>query len=89
MWDENDLGRRKLLRSLGWAFMNDQHATNTDLPANRPMMTLNEVADYLRIHKITIYSAIKAGGNLGQLKIGRVWRFSRESIVRFADGEEA
>ena len=54
--------------------MNDQHASNTDLRGNRSMMTVNEVADYLRVHKITIYRAIKAGDDLGQLKIGRVWR---------------
>jgi excisionase family DNA binding protein len=67
--------------------MNDQPATRPDLRANRPMMTLTEVAEYLRVHKITIYRALKAGDNLGQLKIGRVWRFSREDVVRFADGE--
>jgi excisionase family DNA binding protein len=69
--------------------MNEQPPDSTDPRANRPMMTLNEVADYLRVHRITIYRAIRAGDDLGQLKIGRVWRFSRESIVRFADGEEA
>jgi excisionase family DNA binding protein len=53
------------------------------------MMTLTEVAEYLRVHRITIYRAIRAGDNLGQLKIGRVWRFSRESIVRLTDGAEA
>ena len=69
--------------------MNEHTATSTDVRANHSMMTLAEVAEYLRVHKITIYRAIKAGDDLGQLKIGRVWRFKRESIVRFADGEEA
>ena len=69
--------------------MNEQPATTTDVGSGRRMMTLAEVAEYLRVHKITIYRAIKAGDDLGQLKIGRVWRFKRESIVRFADNEEA
>ena len=51
------------------------------------MMTVDEVAEYLRVHKITIYRSIKAGDDLGQLKVGRVWRFSRERVVRFAGGE--
>jgi excisionase family DNA binding protein len=50
------------------------------------MMTLIEVAEYLKVHKITIYRTIKAGGKLGQLKIGRVWRFRRQDIIQFADG---
>ena len=69
--------------------MNEQPATTTDVGSGRRMMTLAEVAEYLRVHKITIYRAIKAGDDLGQLRIGRVWRFNRESIVRFAAGEGA
>jgi excisionase family DNA binding protein len=65
--------------------MNERSATST---ASR-MMTVDEVAEYLRVHKITIYRSIKAGDDLGQLKVGRVWRFSRESVVRFAGGEGA
>ena len=69
--------------------MNEHPAIGTDVRADRRMMTLAEVAEYLRVRKITIYRAIKAGDDLGQLRVGRVWRFSRESIVRFVDGEEA
>jgi excisionase family DNA binding protein len=65
--------------------MNEQPATGME----RRMMTLDEVAEYLRVHKITIYRAIKAGEDLGQMRVGRVWRFSRESVVRFAGGEGA
>ena len=50
-----------------------------------PTMTLTEVAKYLNVHQITIYRAIKAGATLGQFKIGRVWRFSREGLERFAN----
>jgi excisionase family DNA binding protein len=65
--------------------MNEQPATSMD----HRMMTLDEVAEYLRVHKITIYRAIKAGDDLGQLRVGRVWRFSHERVVQFAGGEEA
>ena len=64
--------------------MNDQGLA--DLRSDGPIMTLTEVAEFLRVHKITIYRAVKAGDKLGQMKIGRVWRFNREDVMRFADG---
>ncbi len=52
-----------------------------------PTMTLTEVATYLNVHQMTIYRAIKAGAKLGQFRIGRVWRFSREDLERFTTAE--
>lgn len=49
-------------------------------------MTVTEVAEYLNVDRITIY---KADAEFGQFKVGRVWRFSREAIVRFANRETA
>jgi excisionase family DNA binding protein len=49
------------------------------------MMTLTEVAEYSNVHKITIYRQIKAEVQLGQFKVGRILRFSREHIERFAN----
>jgi excisionase family DNA binding protein len=66
--------------------MNDQHAGLAGLRGEAALMTSTEVAEYLKVHKVTIYRAIKAGGKLGQLKIGRVWRFRREDVVQIADG---
>jgi len=66
--------------------MNDQHAGLAGLPGEGPMMTLIEVAEYLKVHKITMYRTIKAGGKLSQLKIDRIWRFRRQGVVQFADG---
>lgn len=65
--------------------MNEPHAGLVDLQRASPIMTVTEVADYLRVHRITIYRAVKAGDKLGQMKIGRVWRFNREDVVRFAE----
>ncbi len=67
--------------------MNDQGAESSDLMEDASMMTLIEVAKYLSVHKITIYRLLKADVQLGQFKVGRVWRFGREDIVRFANGE--
>jgi excisionase family DNA binding protein len=66
--------------------MNDQRVGLADLRKDRPIMTVIEVAEFLRVHRITIYRAVKAGDKLGQMKIGRVLRFNREDVVRFADG---
>ena len=68
------------------SLMNDQRASRSDLRADDPTMTLTEVAEYLNVHKITIYRHLKADAEFGQFKVGRVWRFSREAIVRFASG---
>ena len=87
--DENDLGRTEAAAIYDEPLGMSNPVNSADVRADRHMMTLPEVAEYLRVHKVTIYRAIKAGHDLGQLRIGRVWRFDRESIARFAHGEEA
>ncbi len=52
-----------------------------------PKLTLTEVANYPNVHRITIYRAIKAGAKLGQFRIGRVWRFSREELEQYPNSE--
>jgi excisionase family DNA binding protein len=47
------------------------------------MMTVGEVAEFLNIHRITVYRMIKGGKELGQFKVGRVWRFKRRDILKF------
>ena len=49
------------------------------------IMSLKEVAELLNVHRITVYRLIRQGFNLGQFKIGRVWRFSMEGFQRFID----
>ena len=44
-----------------------------------PMMTVKELADYLRVHPTTIYRLLRAG-ELPAMRIGADWRFNRESI---------
>ncbi len=43
------------------------------------ILTLNEVADYLRLSNSTIYRLIK-DGELPAKKIGGTWRFSKVAI---------
>lgn len=43
------------------------------------LMTLEEIADYLRVTEKTIYRLLKQG-NIPAMRVGRVWRFDREKI---------
>jgi excisionase family DNA binding protein len=44
-----------------------------------PLMTLQEVAAYLRVHTSTVYRLLKEG-KLPAFKFGSDWRFNRENI---------
>ena len=46
------------------------------------VMTLTEVARYLRINRSTVYRMAR-DGTLPAWKLGNVWRFKKESIERW------
>ena len=43
------------------------------------IMTTKELAEYLRLHQITICKLSKEG-KIPSIRIGRVWRFDKEVI---------
>lgn len=43
------------------------------------LMNIDEVADYLRLQKQTIYNWLSQG-KISGLKVGGVWRFDRKDI---------
>lgn len=45
-------------------------------------MTLSEVAEYLRVHRSTIYRLLKRA-QIPAFKMGSDWRFNLESIDRW------
>ena len=47
-----------------------------------PVMTVRELADYLRVHPSTIYRLLKQK-RIPAFKFGREWRFNRETIDRW------
>jgi excisionase family DNA binding protein len=50
--------------------------------AGRPgptIMTVKEVAEYLRVHESSIYRLSKAG-KIPAYKVGRSWRFKKDKI---------
>jgi excisionase family DNA binding protein len=51
------------------------------------ILKLGNVAEYLRVHPSTIYRLLKKK-RLPAFKLGREWRFNRESIDRWRDDAE-
>jgi excisionase family DNA binding protein len=51
-------------------------------PDNSRIMTVRELADYLRVPPITIYRQLKCG-QLPAFRVGSDWRFNVEAIDRW------
>jgi excisionase family DNA binding protein len=51
------------------------------------IMTANEVAELLRVHKSTIYRLLKAG-KLPSFRMGTDYRFSRQAIDEWRKAQE-
>ena len=49
------------------------------MPSSTKVLTVNELAEYLRVHRSTIYRLLKKG-QLPGFKIGSDWRFNCEVI---------
>lgn len=46
---------------------------------NKKLMTVEEVAEYLRVKPTTVYQWAK-NGKIPAVKMGRLWRFGREEV---------
>lgn len=52
------------------------------------IMTVQEVARYLRVHAITVYRMIRLG-QLPAIRVGRGWRFKKDEIDLWLHEHEA
>jgi excisionase family DNA binding protein len=52
------------------------------MPTGAKVITINELAEYLRVHRSTLYRLLKKG-QLPGFKIGSDWRFNVEAIDRW------
>ncbi len=52
------------------------------MESSAKVLTVNELAEYLRVHRSTIYRLLKKG-QLPGFKIGSDWRFNVEVIDRW------
>lgn len=50
------------------------------------VMTVKEVAEYLRVHQTTIYRLLRQG-RLRAFRVGADWRFRQADIVAWARGQ--
>ena len=58
------------------------------VPNNKPtLMTLDEIAKYLRMKKVTIYKHAQEGKIPG-FKVGSKWRFKKTSVDRWITDKE-
>jgi len=49
------------------------------------LMTIEEVAEYLRVHPSTVYRLVRQGA-LPAVKIGKQWRVDRETLEEWLRG---
>jgi excisionase family DNA binding protein len=59
----------------------------TGWPASSPVMTVDELAAFLRVHKATIYRLLR-DRKIPAFKVGSDWRFNREEIDEWRRGQE-
>lgn len=52
------------------------------------VLTIDELSDYLKISKSTLYKLAQDGSIPGQ-KVGKHWRFRRKTINAWLDNREA
>jgi excisionase family DNA binding protein len=60
-----------------------------NIPSVRPedqIMTVKDVAAYLRVHPTTIYRLLRQGG-LPAFRVGADWRFRQDDIMAWASGQ--
>ncbi|AMK10130.1 MAG: helix-turn-helix domain-containing protein [Pseudodesulfovibrio sp.] len=55
-----------------------------DVPKPPKLLTVREVADYLRVHQRTAYRLI-TGGDIKAVKIGSQWRVPEQSLMEFIE----
>ena len=55
---------------------------------DKPIMTMDEVADYLRVHRSTV-SRLALSGDLKSHVIGTRRLFKREVVLAFFDNQES
>ena len=54
---------------------------NKELNSDSSILTADEVADYLKLSKITVYKLTK-DGSLPGFRVGGSWRFSKSNIEK-------
>jgi len=56
---------------------------NQPSDAQDAVMTIDELSEYLKISKSSLYKLVQEGSIPGAKKVGRHWRFHRETIDKW------
>ena len=62
--------------------MSNEHSGEADTSFENELLTVAEVADYLRVGRVTVWRWCKEGV-IPAFRIGRNWRVSREEFLDF------
>ena len=65
---------------LGPAAQSNSATNATDLP---PILTVDELAAFLRLNRKTVYEAVSRGEIPGVRRIGHTFRISRDSVLQW------
>jgi excisionase family DNA binding protein len=65
----------------------ERRSKKDELVPAREVLTVAEVAEYLRVHPTTIYRLLQAK-KLPGFRVGSEWRFSKDAIDRWRGQEE-
>jgi excisionase family DNA binding protein len=68
----------------------DARASGEGMPKDKSdgeILTVSELADYMRVHSTTIYRLLKLGG-FPAFKIGSDWRFKRTEIDKWIAAQQ-
>ncbi|MCJ2165172.1 MULTISPECIES: helix-turn-helix domain-containing protein [unclassified Pseudodesulfovibrio] len=57
---------------------------NSDVPKPPTLLTVREVANFLRVHQRTAYRLI-TGGSIQAIKIGSQWRVPEKALIEFIE----
>jgi excisionase family DNA binding protein len=60
------------------------HRRGWAVAAGDDVLTIDELAEYLKVSKSTLYKLVQAGKVPGQ-KVGKHWRFRRATIDKWLD----
>ena len=82
MTDNLDVAIPAKLGRAGGNRVKERAGGNRVRESDRRIMTVGELAKYLRVHPSTIYRLLKRG-ELPGFRIGTDWRFDRERIERW------
>jgi excisionase family DNA binding protein len=68
--------------------MREKNKMTQQIPEKRPrIMTIEELAKYLRLHKSTVYRMVRQG-EMPSSKIGNQWRFRKDVIDAWLSKKE-